>query len=75
MSDEARRQRAMAREAQQLPGRVVTAPGTPKALYSELSLRERFFAMRELCVRQWEASGKELPKYRREEAPGEIFTI
>jgi hypothetical protein len=36
---------------------------------------QRLEEMWELCVKQWEASGRTLPTYERSEMPGEIFRI
>ena len=50
--------------------------GTPKPrLRGESFTMQRLEQMWELCVAQWEASGRELPTFERSEMPGEIFRI
>jgi hypothetical protein len=71
-----RAERAAARRAAVLPGRIVRA-GTPKGcLYAELTYEERLAAYWKLIQRAWIASGRQLPATRpRAELPGETFRI
>lgn len=67
----ARRERAKARAS--WPGRklrledqhdVDIVPGTPE---------ERFAMVWQITLDAWASSGREIPDYRREDAPGKIF--
>jgi hypothetical protein len=56
-------------------GSIVPA-GTPKPRLRGASFTmERLEAMWELCVTQFEASGRVLPTFARSEMPGELFRI
>ena len=56
-------------------GEVVRAGAAKPRLRGESFTMQRLEEMWELCVEQWEASGRTLPTFERSEMPGEIFRI
>ncbi len=72
-SYEARRQRAELRRS--MPGEVVRTGANKPSLYASLSPLERFAQMSQLCVAQWEASGRVITHVARHQWPGKIFRI
>ena len=74
-SEGSREARARLRRDSGYPGKVVRCGDAKPALYEELTAIERLEQLWALCRAQWLLSGRELPVYARDQAPGEIFEI